>query len=337
MPAKKKKGIQTVVFENPPVLTSWASIVGPKEGEGPWGGDFDWILEDYMFGEDTWEKAENKMLRETVKLALSKNNLEPDDAEILLAGDLLNQVISSNFAARELGMPFLGLYGACSTVAEALLTGAMLIDGGFCERIVAATCSHHHTAERQFRFPTEQGTQPTPSTQWTVTGAGAIVLEFLGVGPRITSATIGRVIDMKQNDMTDMGSAMAPAAADTIKAHFHDLDIPSDYYDLVVTGDLAKVGMAILERLLVREGLTPKPNYSDCGVLIFDESQGVNSGGSGCGCAACMLCGPLLKKMVKGEINKLLLVATGALMSPTASYQGETIPGIAHAVAIENY
>jgi len=337
MPTNKKKGIQTVVFDNPPVITSWASVVGPKEGEGPWGKDFDWVLDDYMFGEKTWEKSENKMLQETVKLALGKNNLEPGDAEVLLAGDLLNQIVSSNFAARELSVPFLGLYGACSTMAEALLIGAMLLDGGFYERVVTAACSHHYTAERQFRLPTEQGTQPAPSSQWTATAAGAVVLESIGIGPRITSATVGKVIDMGQKDPSNMGSAMAPAAADTIKTHFHEMDILPDYYDLVVTGDLAKVGMAIVEELFIKEGIVPKPNYSDCGVLLFDENQGVDSGGSGCGCSASMLCGPLLKKMQSGEINKLLLVATGALMSPTTSFQGESIPGIAHAVAIENY
>lgn len=337
MATSKKKGKQTVVFDNPPVITSWASIVGPKEGEGPWGSDFDWILDDYMFGEKTWEKAENKMLRETVKLALNKNNLEPGDVEVLLAGDLLNQIVSSSFAARELSMPFLGLYGACSTMAEALLLGAMLLDGGFYERLAAGSCSHHYTAERQFRYPTEQGTQPAPSSQWTATAAGALVLETLGTGPKITCATIGRVVDMGQADPSDMGSAMAPAAADTIKTHFHDMDIVHDYYDLVLTGDLAKIGMAIVEELFIKDGIVPKPNYSDCGVLIFDQYQGVDSGGSGCGCCASMLCGPLLKKMQAGELNKLLLVATGALMSPITNYQGESIPGIAHAVAIENY
>lgn len=325
-----------MVFDNPPVLTAWSTIVGPKEGEGPWAQDFDWILEDYMFGEKTWEKTESKMLRETVKLTLGKRNFEPGDIEVLLAGDLLNQIVSSNYAARELQIPFLGLYGACSTMAEALVVGAMLMDGGFYDRVVAAACSHHYTAERQYRFPTEQGVQKSRSSQWTATAAGAVLLESLGSGPRIASATVGRVVDMGQTDASDMGSAMAAAAADTIKTHLEDLNLLPDYYDFIITGDLGKVGAGIVQNLFIRDGLLPSPHYSDCGVLLYDDAQSdINAGGSGCGCSACMLCGPLLKKMVNGEINRLLLVATGALMSPTSSFQGESIPGIAHAVAIE--
>ncbi|MGI6412435.1 MAG: stage V sporulation protein AD [Syntrophomonadaceae bacterium] len=335
MPSKKQ-GAQTIKFKNPPVVISWASMVGPKEGEGPWRNDFDLIIEDYLFGEKTWEKAESKMLRETIKLAMRKQNLEPKDVEVLLAGDLLNQVVSSNFAARELNIPFLGLYGACSTMAEALLIGSILIDGGFFERVAAAASSHHFTAERQFRFPTEQGVQPAASSQWTATASGCVVLQSTGVGPHITSATIGKVVDLGQTDMSDMGSAMAPAAVDTIKAHLQDMNILPDYYDLIITGDLAKVGMALAEQLMVKEGIMPKPSYSDCGVLMYDLKQDVAAGGSGCGCAAAMLCGPLLKKIVAGDIKKMLLVATGALMSPTSSWQGESIPGIAHAIAIEN-
>lgn len=336
MAGTKKRGQQTVVFDTPPVITSWATIVGPKEGDGPWRDSFDRILDDYLYAETSWEKAEHKMMRDTVKLVLEKRNLQVEDAELLLAGDLLNQTVSSNFAARELNIPFLGLYGACSTMAESLLIGAMLVDGNFFSRVISATCSHHYAASRQYRFPTEQGIQPAPSTQWTATAAGAVVLDSCGLGPRVTSATIGRVIDLGQSDVSDMGSAMAPAAVDTIKMHLDDLQRLPDYYDLILTGDLAKVGMAIAEQLFVRQGLVPSPNYSDCGVLLYDESQAVDAGGCGCGCSAAMLCGPILRKMLKGEINKLLLVATGALMSPTTSFQGESIPGIAHAVAIEN-
>lgn len=337
MAAIKKRGKQSIAFSSPPVICAWSSVVGPKEGKGPWGDKFDLVLEDYLVGEKTWEQAESKILEEAVKLALDKKGLTTDDAELLLAGDLLNQLVSSNYAARELAIPFLGLYGACSTMAEALLTGAMLLDGGFYERVVAAAVSHHYTSERQFRFPTEQGVQKAPSAQWTVTGSGAAVLQTAGVGPRVTCATIGKVIDLGQTDPGDMGSAMAPAAVDTLKIHLDDTGRPSDYYDLIITGDLGNVGMALATEMFVKQGICPKPNYSDCGVLIYDDSQGVNSGGSGCGCAASMLCGPLLKKMADGEINRLLLIATGALMSPTVSFQGETIPGIAHAVALENY
>lgn len=336
MATNKKKGMQTVIFSNPPAITSWASMVGPKEGEGPWGNDFDWIMEDYLFGEKTWEKAESKLLRETIKLAINKANLTVDDIEVFFAGDLLNQTVSSNYAARDLQIPYLGLYGACSTMCESLLLSAMLVDGDFFERVIGAACSHHYTAERQFRFPVEQGVQTSPTSQWTATAAGAVIVEKLGIGPRITCATIGKVIDMGQSDMADMGSAMAPAAVHTIKQHFSDMNRPTDYYDLIVTGDLANYGKAIAEKLFVKEGIVPKPNYSDCGVLLYDQNQEVNAGGSGCGCLAAMFCGPLLKMMNLGKINKLLLVATGALMSPTTIFQGETIPCIAHAVAIEN-
>ncbi|HZJ84892.1 MAG TPA: stage V sporulation protein AD [Syntrophomonadaceae bacterium] len=336
MGTSKKRGMQSVAFSSPPVISTWASIVGPKEGEGPWQKDFDFILPDYLFAEDTWEKAESKILRETVKLIVSKKQIGLEDVEVLLAGDLLNQTISSNYAARELQIPFLGLYGACSTMAESLLLGAMLVDGDYYERVIGAASSHHYTAERQFRFPVEQGTQSSPTNQWTATAAGAVILEKAGIGPCITCATVGKVIDMGQTDMANMGSAMAPAAVATIKQHYADMNRPTDYYDLVVTGDLASYGKGIAEQLFIKEGIVPKPNYNDCGVLLYDKSQGVNAGGSGCGCAAAMLCGPFLNMMNVGKINKLLLVATGALMSPTAIFQGESIPAIAHAVAIEN-
>jgi stage V sporulation protein AD len=334
--APKKRGMQTIVFDNPPCLTSWASIVGPKEGEGPWGNSFDVRLNDNLLGEKTWEKAESKLLQDTVSLALSKRGFEIDDVEVFLAGDLLNQLASANFAARTLNIPFLGLYGACSTMAESLIVGAMILDGGFCERVIAATSSHHYSAERQYRFPVEQGVQRSLTAQWTVTGSGAVVLEKGVLGPKIKSATIGKIVDRGQDDANNMGAAMAPVASDTIKMHHLDLNLQPDYYDLVITGDLGSVGAALVRQLFNRDGLVPKPNYSDCGILIFDEKQDVHAGGSGCGCSAVMLCGPLLAKMQRGELNKLLFVATGALMSPTTTFQGETIPCIAHAVAIEN-
>ncbi len=336
MAAPKKRGMQTIVFDNPPCLTSWASIVGPKEGEGPWGNSFDVRLNDNLLGEKTWEKAESKLLQDTVSLALSKRGFEIDDVEVFLAGDLLNQLASANFAARTLNIPFLGLYGACSTMAESLIVGAMILDGGFCERVIAATSSHHYSAERQYRFPVEQGVQRSLTAQWTVTGSGAVVLEKGVLGPKIKSATIGKIVDRGQDDANNMGAAMAPVASDTIKMHHLDLNLQPDYYDLVITGDLGSVGAALVRQLFNRDGLVPKPNYSDCGILIFDEKQDVHAGGSGCGCSAVMLCGPLLAKMQRGELNKLLFVATGALMSPTTTFQGETIPCIAHAVAIEN-
>lgn len=335
MTASKKRGLQSIEFASPPVISSWASVVGPLEGQGPWKDDFDWIMEDYLLGEASWERTESKVLKQVVQIALEKQNLSFQDAEIFLSGDLLNQIISSSFAAREISIPFLGLYGACSTMAESLLLGAMLVEGGFFERVVAAAGSHHFTAERQFRFPTEQGVQTAPYSQWTATAAGAVVIDAQGTGPCITSVTLGRVVDMNQKDPANMGAAMAPAAVDTIHRHFMDLGLDSDYYDLVITGDLGSVGMALARELYKQHGVVPEPNYNDCGVLLYSGIDDINAGGSGCGCSACMLCGPLLKKLNNQELNRILFVATGALMSPTSSFQGESIPGIAHAVAIE--
>lgn len=334
--AVKKKGVQSIAFQNPPVITNWASMVGPMEGQGPYGNEFDWVLEDYLFGEETWEKAEAKMLRETVKMVVGKANLQLDSIEVLLAGDLLNQIISANFAARELKIPFLGLYGACSTMAEGMALGAMLIDGGFYHTLAVGVTSHHYTAERQFRFPTEQGTQRVPSAQWTVTGCGALIMQAQGSGPRVTAATVGKVVDLGQSDVNDMGGAMAPAAADTIVTHFKDMGRTPDYYDLVITGDLGKYGMALLESLCVKFDYPLGKRLTDCGVIIYDPRQDAHAGGSGCGCSAAMFCGPFLNRMANRQYNKLLLVATGALMSPTTSFQGESIPCIAHAVAVEN-
>lgn len=336
MTAARKIGQQSVKFSNPPVISAWAAIVGPKEGQGPWAKDFDKILDDYLYGQSSWEKAENIILQETVQTAVAKAGLDTTEAELLLAGDLLNQIISANYAARELAIPFLGLYGACSTMAESLLLAAMMIDAGFFERVVAATCSHHYTAERQYRAPVEQGVQPSPSSQWTATASGAILVQPGGSGPSITCATIGKVVDMGVTDSANMGAAMAPAAGNTIKAHFEDTGRDTNYYDLVVTGDLGTVGMNLANQYFIQQGIVPQPTYSDCGVLLYDGLPDIKAGASGCGCSAAMLCGPLLKKMSRGEINRLLFVATGALMSPVSTFQGESIPGIAHALAIEN-
>jgi stage V sporulation protein AD len=333
----KKRGKQTICFAEPPLLKSWATIVGPKEAQSPWNTFFDKALDDYLYGEETWEEAETKILQEAIVLALEKENINNDEIEVLLAGDLLNQIISSNFAARELGFPFLGLYGACSTMGESLILAAMLIDGDYYQCALAAAGSHHYTAQRQFRFPSEQGVQFPPSSQWTATAAGAVVLEKNTIpGIKVTAATIGKVIDMGQDDPNNMGAAMAPAAVDTIKTHFTDLNREPDYYDLIVTGDLGRVGSDIAQELFIKEGIPSIGNYHDCGVLIYNrEEPDVNAGASGCGCSAAMLCGPLLRKLYTQEIKKLLFAPTGALMSPTSSFQGETIPGICHAIALE--
>lgn len=335
MTAPKRVGKQTVVFENPPVIIGRASAVGPKEGKGPLKDYFDFIAEDSYFNDTSWEKAERKFFQTAVKLAIEKANLTPGDINYFLAGDLLNQIISATYTARSLPIPYLGLYGACSTMYEGLALGAMLIDGGFADYVVAGVSSHYSTAERQFRFPTEQGVQRPLSSQWTVTGAAALVLASQGQGPKVTHATIGKIVDLGVTDATDMGAAMAPAAFDTIKQHLEDTGRDPDYYDLIVTGDLAKIGHRLVQVLGEKQGLDLSRNFTDCGLLIYDTSQDVHAGGSGCACSAVVTAGFLLEEMQAGRYQKILGLGTGALHSPIASQQGETVPGIAHAVAIE--
>ncbi|MHB1392946.1 MAG: stage V sporulation protein AD [Clostridia bacterium] len=334
--ASKRLGKQTLKLSSPPSMISNASIVGPKEGEGPLAQFFDIILKDDYFGEDSWEKAESKMLKEAVKNAIKTSGRSSTNINFMFAGDLLNQIVSSSFAARELQIPFVGLYGACSTMAESICMGAMLIDGGFGEAAVCATSSHFSSAERQYRFPLEQGVQRPPFAQWTVTGAGATVLAEAGNGPYITHVTIGKVMDFGIKDANNMGAAMAPAAVDTISAHFNETGRSPAYYDLILTGDLGNIGKAIMLDMMHKEGFDVTKVYNDCGSMIFDGAkQDTHAGGSGCGCSAVVLNGYIAKEMKKGNLNRVLLVATGALLSPTTSWQGESIPSIAHAVAIE--
>lgn len=332
----KKRGAHSYVLPSRPRIRSYASIAGQKEASGPLGHTFDETFTDDTLGQKSWERAEAKMLERAADLALSKAKVYADGVDVFLGGDLLNQIVSSGYTARQLGIPFLGLYGACSTMAESLLLGAMLIDGGFADTALCATCSHFSTAERQYRFPLELGNQRTPTAQWTVTGAGATLLGRESPLPLcIESVTIGSVWDLKQTDANNMGAAMAPAAMQTLKSHLDDLHrIPEDY-DLIVTGDLGRVGYDLMKLLCRKEGIELDQRYIDCGCEIFDVSQDVHSGGSGCGCSAVSLNGWLLGRMLKGEIRKMLFLATGALMSPTMSQQGESIPGVAHAVSLE--
>lgn len=333
----KRVGKQTLIFQNPPVILSSAAVVGPKEGEGPLKQSFDLVLDDTLFGEKSWEKAECKILQEAVNIALDKVNLTGESIDFLLAGDLLNQTISANFAARQLAIPFFGLYGACSTMAESLILGSVLVDGEYANTIVAAASSHHDTAERQYRFPTELGSQRPLTAQWTVTGAGAAVLSKGEKGPRITGATVGKVIDLGIKDQNDMGSAMAPAAADTINRHFKDTNKTPNDFDLIITGDLASIGKALAQQLIENQGYILGNKYSDCGLLIFDPTQDTHAGGSGCGCSAVVTCGYLLHSIKAGKYKRIMMVGTGALLSPVSLLQGESIPGIAHAVVIENF
>lgn len=335
--AIKKLGSQTVKFENPPSIESFYTIVGPKEGQGPLSKYFDFILEDDLWGLDSWEKSESKIQEECIKSAIANAGLSSQEIDYLIAGDLLNQITASGYSARQLGIPFFGLYGACSTMTESLSLGAMLIDGGYGDRIICATSSHFSTAERQFRFPLEYGSQRKFSSQWTVTGAGATLLSSIGNGPFIKYVTTGKIIDPGIKDAANMGAAMAPAAMDTLIYHFRDTGFTPDYYDLIISGDLGYIGKEIVIELMKKEGYDLSKNFTDCGVEIFNKkTQDTHSGGSGCGCSASVFNGYILKEMKKGNLNKVLLMSTGALHSTMITQQGESIPSIAHAVTIEN-
>ncbi len=335
--ATKKIGKQTVKFSNPPSIIAASTVVGPKEGEGPLKDYFDNILNDDLYGEKSWELAESKMQREAIKDGIQKANLNISDMDYMFSGDLLNQLMSATFAARDLKIPFFGLYGACSTMSESLSLGAMIIDGGYAKNIVAVTSSHFSSAERQYRFPLESGNQRPLTAQWTVTGSGAAIVSSSGNGPKITHVTTGKVIDLGIKDANNMGAAMAPAAVDTISIHFQDTGFSPDSYDLIVTGDLGAIGKEILEEKMLDNGYNMAKVYNDCGLLIFDnELQDTHSGGSGCGCSASVFCGYIYKEMKKKNINRVLLVSTGALLSTTSSQQGQSIPSIAHAVTITN-
>lgn len=333
--AENKIGVQTVQFGNKPVIVSTHSIAGKKEGEGPLGKWFDDILQDDFYGEKTWEKAESKMQKTAANMAVAKSGRNIKEIDVMLSGDLLNQLMSSSFTARDLGIPFLGLYGACSTMAESLALGAMLIDGGYADNAVASTSSHFCTAERQFRMPLEHGNQRKMTAQWTVTGCGAALISNQGIGPKITHATIGKIIDLGVKDTNMMGAAMAPAAVDTISLHFKDTGRTPDFYDLILTGDLGQIGKDIVSDLMGRKGFKMDKVYDDCGTLIFDnKSQDTHNGGSGCGCSASVFCGYVYKNLVSGKFKNILLVSTGALLSTISPLQGESIPGIAHAIAV---
>lgn len=336
MSIKKRVGRQTIRFGNPPKIISTYSIVGPKEGDGPLKDYFDEILNDDTFGEDSYEKAESEMMHTAIQSAMKNANLTPEDIDYLFAGDLLNQITSSSFAARQLSIPFFGLYGACSTMAESLSIAALIMDGGYANNVIASTSSHFSSAERQFRFPLEYGSQRATTAQWTVTGSGAMVLGKDGNYPSVTYVTTGVVKDYGIKDPNNMGAAMAPAAVDTIYNHFKDTGRSPKDYDVIATGDLGLVGKEITIKLMKELGYDLSRNYVDCGEIIFNnEEQNTASGGSGCGCSAVVSSGYFYKRLMNKEIKSMLLVSTGALMSTTSSLQGETIPGIAHAVAIE--
>jgi len=337
--AEMKIGKQTVKFEKGPYIAGGAAVVGRKEGEGPLSCWFDLLLRDDRYDEKTWEKAESRMLKEAMLLAMKKAEREKKDIDLVLSGDLLNQIMSSSFMARDLQLPFLGVYGACSTMTESLLLGAMLTEGGFAQNIVAGASSHFCTAERQFRMPVEHGNQRAMSAQWTATAAGAMVLSERPSHIRIDCGTIGKVIDAGVKDANQMGSAMAPAAVDTILNHFADTGRTFADYDLVLTGDLGYIGKEIAANLLIDAGMDAalvEHRYDDCGTMLYNrEKQDVHGGGSGCGCSAAVFSGYILKRMQKRELSRVLLLSTGAMLSTISTFQGESIPGIAHGVVLE--
>lgn len=330
-------GKQSILFKNPPCILGAASIVGPKEGKGPLGNYFDKILKDDLWGEKTWEKAESKIIKEAMEMALVNAGITIEDIRYIFSGDLLNQLVASTFAVRDLARPFFGVYGACSTMGESMQLGAMAIDAGYADYVLAATSSHFCGAEKQFRFPLEYGNQRPLTATWTVTGSGAVVLSNKGNGPYVTAITTGKVVDYGVKDAMNMGAAMAPAAADTIITHFKDLNRSPDDYDVIITGDLGSVGNQLVKELVEKEGYYLHKGYTDCGIEIFDAiTQDTHAGGSGCGCSAATFTGYLLKEMERKHFNRILFVPTGALLSTVSSQQGESIPGIAHAVVVQN-
>ena len=332
---EQRIGKQTVELKNPVYIRASAAIVGTKEREGPLGDAFTVTMPDSEWGEETWEKTESKMQKETVRIAIQKAGLTPKDIGYAFGGDLLNQCIGAGFGLRDLKIPFFGIYGACSTMIEGISLASMVVDGGFAKDAVAVTSSHFCTAERQYRMPLNYGGQRPPSAQWTVTGAGSAVVSREKGEVQVTHITTGKIMDMGVKDPNNMGGAMAPAALSTLCAHFQDTGYQPKDYDLIVTGDLGTVGAEILVELMAKESYDISQNYKDCGCMIYDiKEQDVHAGGSGCGCIGSVLCGYILEEMQKGRWKTVLAVGTGALLSPTSNLQGESVPGIAHAVRL---
>ena len=329
-------GKQSFRLENPPIITTWAAVAGKKESQGPLAKHFDITVTDSYFGQKTWEQAEKRMQQLAMQRLMQKAGIRASQVGMVFSGDLLNQCIGSSFTLRNTGIPHIGLYGACSTMAESLLMASMAVSGGFSDKVIAMTSSHFASSERQYRFPLGYGGQRTPTAQWTVTGAGAALVCAEGKGPRITCCTVGTVTDLGIKDANNMGAAMAPAALSTIRAHFADMRLCANDYDLIVTGDLGQIGKEALLTMAQREGLELGGKLTDCGTMIFDAlHQDVHAGGSGCGCSSIVLCGYLLEKLRSQKLKRILFCGTGALLSPTSTQQGLPIPGVCHAVAIE--
>lgn len=329
------QGTRTFKFSLPPRILACSSVVGPKEGKGPLASYFDVSIPDDMYGEQTPEKAERKYLLDACNIAMGKAGAKPEDVNFYIAGDLLNQIIAASFTGVKLGIPYLGIYGACSTAAEGLIIAAVLVDGGFADKVLAATSSHYQTAERQYRYPIELNIKRKPTNQYTATAAGAALVHGGPQGIRITYATVGKVVDMGVSDANNMGAAMAPAAADTLYAHFTDTGRRPEDYDLIVTGDLSRVGKVLLQDLMEHRGVPMGNNYDDCGILLYGDDPSVAAGGSGCGCSAAVTYGYIVRLMTEGKLKRVVMCATGALLSPLSTQQGENIPCVAHCVSLE--
>ncbi len=326
-----KKGRSTVVMEQPPSILGFAAVGGQTEAKGPLGNLFDKLYDDEMIGQKSFEKAESLMQKDAALLALKKAQLTPNEIDVVFAGDLLNQCIGSSYGLRELNIPFAGIYGACSTMAESLFLSSLFIEGKFSDYTMAVTSSHFCSAERQYRFPLEYGGQRPPTSQWTATAAGAAIVGRTGEPPYVRASTIGTMIDMGVTDINNMGAAMAPAAAESISAFFRDTGSKPEDYDMILTGDLGKVGSDLLIELMKLENIDLRKNHQDCGLMLYQrERQDVHAGGSGCGCSAAVLCCDILRRLKQGELKNVLFAATGALMSPVSNQQGESIPSIAH-------
>ena len=333
----KKIGRHTLIFTKPASVVSYASVAGKKEGEGPLGKEFDVVNTDTTFGCDSWEQAESAMQTQAVEKALEKINLNTSDVDNIFAGDLLNQSIGSVYGVKGFEMPFVGLYGACSTMALSLAIASVFVSAGASKRAAAVTSSHFCSAERQFRFPLEYSGQRPAGAQWTATAAGAVVLETGDGGPFVKAVTLGKICDYGITDSSNMGAAMAPAAADTLMHFLEDTKTNPCDYDIILTGDLSQIGTELMNKLCEENGYDIFDKHADCGLMIYDiRKQDVNAGGSGCGCSGGVLCSRILNKMKKGELNEVLFIGTGALMSPTSVGQGKSISAVAHLVHLSN-
>ena len=339
----KMLGKQSVIFENPPVIISEASVVGPKEGEGPLSDFFDTIWKDEKNGAESWEKAESQLVQQSLEMSIQKAGLSKEQIRYLVAGDLLNQLTATHFGVRELNIPFIGAYGACSTMGLSMGLASMLIDGGFADYAAAEASSHFCTSEKQFRTPLGYGSQRPLYATWTVTGSGSVILGRNEPERRdgrqtvvVSGMTTGTIVDYGIKDAFNMGGAMAPAAAAVMLAHFQDFSRTPEDYDCIFTGDLGYYGAELLQKLMEEEGYLLEGHYRDCGTIIYaKEEQDTHGGGSGCGCSAVTLTGYLMKKLRGGKLGRILFIPTGALLSPLSSQQGESIPCIAHAIVIE--